>query len=223
MDSNHQRFFVTVLRTAAVTIGLPTLILWFHRGLIIRALSVGKCPSEKDFPVFTGSQRLGLEPRTSSLTWIRVKIAGFVSSRQSFFFLRALSYWAISVKGGTSGFEPETSSSPCALKLLSMTHQVIFFAFSCALPTELCPPIRSVGLEPTCHVTEVFETSLYTYSSMTACGIGLIRSVPVCVKNSGNNTSSHFIHRFLPSTTPETYSVFFFHQPVPVKVVWGHD
>ena len=74
-----------------------------------------------------------------------------------------------------------------------MTHQVIFFAFSCALPTELCPPIRSVGLEPTCHVTEVFETSLYTYSSMTACGIGLIRSVPVCVKNSGNNTNSHFI------------------------------
>ena len=172
-------------------------------------------------PLTRGSQRAGLEPATSSLTWIRVKIAGFVSSRQSFFFLRALSYWAISVNGRTSGFEPETSRPwfACCLWLIKS----YFLLFPRALPTELCLPIRSVGLEPTCHVTEVFETSLYTYSSMTACGIGLIRSVPVCVKNSGNNTNSHFIHRLLPSTTPATYSVFFFHQPVPVKVVWGHD
>ena len=92
-----------------------------------------------------------------------------------------------------SGLEPETSRPLFALSCCMWFIKSHFLLFPGALPTELYLPIRSVGLEPTRHMTEVFETSLYTYSSMTACGIGLIRSVPVCVKNSGNNTNSHFI------------------------------
>ena len=99
-----------------------------------------------------------------------VKIAGFVSSRQSFSFYALypieLSLWTVGHPDSNRRHQDPCLLENCCLWLIKS----YFLLFSCALPTELCLPIRSVGLEPTCHVTEVFETSLYTYSSMTAYG-----------------------------------------------------
>ena len=172
-------------------------------------------------PFARGSQRAGLEPATSSLTWIRVKIAGFVSSRQSFFFLRALSYWAISVNGRTSGFEPETSRPLFAWKLLSVTHQVIFFAFFLR-STNWAMPTNTVSGTWT-HIVmwqKFLRLPCIPIPAWPHMVHRLVRSMYRLCKNSANNTNSYF--------TPQV-STFYclrltlcsFCQLVPVKEIVG--
>ena len=109
-----------------------------------------------------------------------------------------------------SGLEPETSRPLFALSCCMWFIKSHFLLFPGALPTELYLPIRSVGLEPTRHMTKVFETSLYTYSSMTACGIGLIRSdAPARVKTPKIPQAHISYHRFC-LVLPAIYSMFFF-------------
>ena len=71
-------------------------------------------------------------------------------------------------------------------------------------------------------MTEVFETSLSANSSMTAYGTQIDQIyVPVCAKNSVNNTNPRFTSQ--ASTFYYTCNLLYvlFCQLVPVKVVVG--